>query len=74
MSETTRKQLNYVVACIHAFAQKNRMNQRDAYLYLNKYQGLSFLTDCYEAEHTLSIEDALDDLETVCKRNGGSLS
>ena len=73
MSERTRKQLNYTIACIHDFARKNGMTQRDAYLYLNKYQGLSFLIDCYEAEHTLSIEDALEDMKTVCRRNGGSL-
>ncbi len=74
MSEGTRKQLNYTIACIHAFARKKHMSQRDAFLYLQKYQALSFLSDCYEAEHTLSIEDALDDMETVCRRNGGHLS
>ena len=49
------------------------MNQRDAYLYLSKYQVLSFLIDCYEAERTLSIADALEDMEIVCSRNGGIL-
>ena len=48
------------------------MNQRDAYLYLRKFQGLSFLIGCYEAEHTLSIEEALDDLEMVCRKNGNT--
>lgn len=74
MSELTQKQLNYTIACIHEFARKKRMSQRDAYLYLQKYQGLSFLMDCYEAEHTLSMEDALDDMEAVCRRNGGTLA
>ena len=32
-------------------------------------KGLEFLEDCYEAEHTLSLDDALDDLDAVCKGN-----
>lgn len=74
MSELTRKQLQYTIACIHDFARKKRISQQEAYLYLRQYKGLLFLSDCYEIEHTLSMEDALADLETVCKRNGGKLS
>ena len=32
-----------------------------------------FLEECYEAEHQLSLRDAVDDLSAVCKRNGGGL-
>ena len=74
MSESTRKQLNYTIACIHEFARKKQMSQRDAYIYLNQYQGLSFLNDCYNIEHTLSMEDALADLEMICRKNGGTLA
>lgn len=74
VSETKQKQLNYTIACIHDFARKKRISQQEAYLYLRKYKGLLFLSDCYEIEHTLSMEDALDDMENVCKRNGGRLS
>jgi hypothetical protein len=31
------------------------------------------LIEHYEIEHTLSLDDAVDDLERVCRRNGGVL-
>jgi hypothetical protein len=37
------------------------------------YKGIDFLVDCYDAEHTLSLNDAVDDLTLVCKSNGGSI-
>ena len=74
MSESVRKQLNYTIACIHEFSRRKGISQQEAYLYLRKYQGLAFLYDCYPAEHTLSMDDACEDLDAVCRRNGGSLS
>ena len=49
--------------------EKNRI----AYNYLSKYSGLDFIIDCYESEHTLSIDDAVEDMHAICKRNGGEL-
>jgi len=48
------------------------MNQKDAFNYLNDNDGIWFLVDCYEAEHTLSLDDAINDLTIVCKNNGGT--
>ena len=74
MSEMTRKQLNYTIACIHEFARKKQITKQAAFLYLDQYKGLSFLAEHYEIEHTLSMEDAMSDLDTVCRNNGGTLS
>ena len=74
MSEQTRKQVNYTVACIHEFARRKKISQRDAFLFLHQYRGISFLTEFYDVEHTLSMEDAMEDLEMVCRKNGGVLS
>ena len=74
MSEDTRKRLNYTVACISEFARRKRIHPSEAFLYLSQHQGLAFLRDCYDAEHTLSLDDALDDLDTICRRAGGTLS
>ena len=71
MSEQTRKQVNYMVSCIHEFARRKKISQQDAYLFLQQYQGISFLNEFYDVEHTLSMNDAMDDLETVCRKNGG---
>ncbi|MBP3755856.1 MAG: DUF3791 domain-containing protein, partial [Prevotella sp.] len=37
------------------------------------FMGMDFLYRFYEAEHTQSIDDAIDDLILICKRNGGAL-
>jgi hypothetical protein len=59
--------------CVSAFAEVKKMTPKDAFNYLARYKGIEFLVDCYEAEHTLSFDDAVDDLTTICKNNGGTV-
>ena len=49
------------------------MNTKSAYRFLSQYGGIDFLMEHYEIEHTLSIDEAIDDLETICRKNGGVL-
>ena len=35
--------------------------------------GIDFLTEHYEAEHLLSLDDAIQDLTQVCLNNGGGI-
>ena len=72
MSEQTLKQVNYTVACIHEFALRKGINQKDAYLYLDRYKGISFLNEFYDIEHTLSMEEAIDDMEKICRNDKNS--
>ncbi len=65
--------IEYIVSCIGAFAQNYRLSNSQAYAYLRRYSGIDFLLDCYEAEHTLSIEDAVADLQVICYREGGRI-
>ena len=74
MNKETRNRIEYTVICISEFAQKHRIPSKDAYRYLKEYGGLAFLKDCYDAEHLLSVDDAIDDLTIVCKRNGGKIA
>ncbi|MEY8467302.1 DUF3791 domain-containing protein [Bacteroides caecimuris] len=39
-------------------------------LIIYPYGGLAFLDECYEAEHLLSIEDAINNIAIICKNNG----
>jgi hypothetical protein len=61
------KIINYLVACISDFAQRHAMDVGSAYHFLAKHGGISFLIQHYEIEHTLSIDDAIDDLEIICR-------
>lgn len=65
--------IEYVVACVGAFAQRFSLTNSQAYAYLRRFTGIDFLLDCYEAEHQLSIDDAVNDLQLICMREGGRI-
>ncbi len=73
MDKETENRIDYTVTCISEFSYRHSLSYQDSYLYLKKYGGIAFLVDCYEAEHLLSIDDTIDDLTFLCKRNGGNL-
>lgn len=69
-SELSNK-VTYIVYCVRSFAERYKMTIKQAFSYLNMFQGITFLDEYYEAEHQLSIKDAVNDLSVICKRNGG---
>lgn len=73
MSEE-RKQINYAVACVSEFSHKYNLTLKEAFQYLFEYKAIEFLKKNYDIEHTLSLEDALDDMRMVCEKNGGVLA
>lgn len=64
----------YINACIRAFAGRFNITVQTAFRYLYDFQGILFLDEFYEAEHLLSIDDAVDDLIICCRNNGGALA
>ncbi|MBR4328316.1 MAG: DUF3791 domain-containing protein [Candidatus Riflebacteria bacterium] len=74
MSEQEQKNLiEYIIACISEFADYHALSQKESFNYLYKFKGISFLKEHYNIEHTLSIEDAVNDLTMICNKNGGSI-
>jgi hypothetical protein len=67
----TYKILSYVVLCIKKFAGEFNLSFIEAYRYLENYGGLQFVINHYEIEHTLSINDAIEDMQAICRKNGG---
>lgn len=65
--------IEYIVACVSEFAARFGLPTAQAYAYLRRFSGIDFLIECYEAEHTLSIDNAVEDLQILCLRNGGQL-
>lgn len=63
----------YAVACVGAFAQRYNLSNMQAYAYLHSFFGIDFLHDCYAAEHTLTIYDAVSDLQVICLWEGGKI-
>lgn len=67
------RKASYIVTVIRKFAEHYSISIKEAYRYLKQYQGIAFLDDCYEAEHTLSFDDAVEDSSRVCQIHGGGL-
>lgn len=72
MKNNIRKQINYTVACVYEFARRLNLGQKEAFIYLYKHKGIEFIKEQhYDIKHTLSFDDAVDDLILVCRNNGG---
>lgn len=73
MSKQEKNIINYIVICINEFAKQHKITSKESYLYLRDYKGIEFLKENYEAEHTVGLDDAMDDLTQVCINNGGNI-
>jgi hypothetical protein len=73
MPTTQSNIIAYLVICVSEFAERFRLDPKAAYRFLAAHGGIAFLTEHYEIEHTLSLDDAIDDLENICRKNGGVL-
>ena len=74
MSKEQANVIEYLVCVIEAFARQFSLTNAQAYKYLRQYEGLAFLMKHFGAEHTLSIEDAIEDIAIICNRDGGALT
>ncbi len=72
--DTTYNKIEYIVTCVSEFATQFNLNMAQAYAYLRRFKAIDFLIDCYDAEHTLSIANAIDDMRDLCRRNGGRIA
>jgi hypothetical protein len=70
MSEL-KKKINYTVVCVNEFANRFHISSKEAFIYLDEHKGIEFIKEHYDIEHTLSIDDAVDDLTMICRNNGG---
>ena len=72
MSEQKRK-IGFTVACVNEFANKHNLSAKEAFQSLFQFKGIALIKENYDVEHTLDFETILEDLEILCKKNGGTL-
>lgn len=60
-------------ACIRAFARRVNLPVRNVFQYLDRFRGIAFLVNYYPTLHLQSVDDTVDDLIVMCKKNGGQL-
>ena len=63
----------YLNAVIRTFGNRFNLTVQQSFRYLYNFKGIRFLLEYYDVEHTLSIDDTVDDLIKVCQKNGGEL-
>jgi len=66
-----KKIIAYIVLCIKNFSKEFDLSFVESYRYLENFGGLQFIIKHYEIEHTLSMDEAVEDMRAVCRRNGG---
>lgn len=74
MSRTEINTVNFTIALIAEFATTYKLEQKQAFNYLNRFNGIQFLHKHYEVLHTQSFEDVINDRAMVCRNNGGRLA
>jgi len=73
LKDTDLNKVRYMVVCVNEFADRLNINGKEAFNYLNKHKAINFLLNNYEIEHTLSIDEAVDDMVIVSRNNGGTI-
>lgn len=68
-----KKLIRYTVACVNEFAANKSLTEKQAFDYLCNHGAMDFLVEFYDVEHTLSFEDAINDLTLVSQQNGGKI-
>ena len=61
------------VMSVAAFSRERGMSAADAYCYLDKYSGMSFLDEHYSMSRCYSEEMMDESLSKVCRNHGGTL-
>jgi hypothetical protein len=73
MKQIKKDMVNWSVVCVNEFATQKELSPKAAFRYLFTFGGIEFLKEHYEAEHLLSLDDTIEDLELVCRNQGGHL-
>ena len=64
--EDRRRQELFVKVAVGWFAEEKMISWQQAFVYLQKHQGIKFLQENYECEQTLPKKQILEDLVTIC--------
>ena len=71
ISKEIDDKVTFMTFIITKFARAYKMSSQQAYLYLQKYDGLDYLDECWWALHTDNPYWAIRDMYKMCRSNGG---
>ena len=70
---SVQEKIASIVMSVAAFGRERGMSAADAYCYLDKYSGMSFLDEHYSMSRCYSEEMMDESLSKVCRNHGGTL-
>ena len=70
---TNKNKAFWLSFAISRYAQSKNLTPDIVFSKLRKFGVLDFLTNHYETEHLENIIYVIEDMDTILKRNGGSL-
>lgn len=73
MSKRTMNIIEYTIALVNEFAKRFGLSESDSFHYIDRYNGLALVEQCYDIMHTLSFADSVDGMASYCRRQGGML-
>jgi len=65
-----KNKILFFLSCIFDYAEKINMDFKNTYIHLKKNNGIQYLIENYDIEHTLSKEDTLEALSNIVNKNG----
>lgn len=68
-----KNRIEYIVVCVSEFAKRFKLSNQQAYAYLRRFSGIELIMKHYGIMHTLSLDDAIENLQIFCYRQGGRL-
>ncbi len=73
MTCTIRDIFEYIIALVNEFAKRFGLSDKQAYNYIRRHHGVSFIEQNYGIMHTLDFDDAVESVVTYCRKSGGRL-
>jgi len=73
MSKNEINKLEFLMVFVRVFADYFSMSEKQAFNYLDRHEGFKFVLDHYDVMHTLDFDYAIEDVQQVCRSNGGGL-
>lgn len=73
MSQKTLNIIEYTVALINEFADRYHLSEEESYRYIDRWNGVKLIEQCYDIMHTLPFVDGVEGMASYCRRQGGAL-
>ncbi len=64
---------DWTLVFLWEFGKKYGLTMKQAFHYLKRYKGFSFIEKNYNYAHTQSFDSMVDDMAEYCHRHGGAL-